>query len=61
MHSESLENQDSSIKIKLCTLCFNCKKKSNKIYCKLGVWKEVDNGRSILYTPYDFGCNQWEE
>lgn len=48
-------------KIILCTDCFNCKKKKSKIYCKLGVWKEEDNGNSILYTPHDFNCNRWEE
>jgi len=49
------------VKIRLCTSCFNCKKKSNFLYCKLGVWKEPDNGRTILHTPFDFNCNQWDE
>jgi hypothetical protein len=49
------------IHIRLCLDCFNCKKKNNQIYCKLGVWKEVDNGKSILHTPFDFGCNKWED
>jgi hypothetical protein len=49
------------IRIKLCTDCFNCKKKKNLVYCKLGVWKETDNGKSILHTPFDFGCNKWDE
>jgi len=48
-------------KIKLCTSCFNCKKKKEKIYCKLGVWEEDDNGRTILHTPFDFNCNRWED
>ena len=52
-------NQD--IETKLCTECFNCKKKNADVYCKLGVWKELDNNRSILHTPYDFNCNQWVE
>lgn len=47
--------------IKLCINCFNCKKKGKKIYCKYGLWKEVDKGKSILHTPYDFRCSEWEE
>ena len=49
------------IYIRLCIDCFNCKKKNNKIYCKLGVWEEISNGKSILHTPYDFNCNMWDE
>lgn len=47
--------------LKLCTSCFYCKKKKKDIYCKLGVWKEIDNGKSILYTAYDFDCVEWDE
>jgi multimeric flavodoxin WrbA len=47
--------------IKLCVDCFHCKKKKRKIYCKLGVWEEIDDGKSILYTPYDFSCPKWDE
>lgn len=47
--------------IKLCIDCFNCKKKNNKTYCKLGVWKEEDDKKSIIYTAYDFDCIEWEE
>ena len=47
--------------IKLCTSCYNCKKKNGKVYCKLGVWEEDDNGRTILHTPYDFNCPEYEE
>lgn len=53
-------NQDIA-EIRLCTSCFNCKKKKDKVYCKLGVWEEPANGRTILHTPYDFNCNQWDE
>jgi hypothetical protein len=53
--------EEKDLEIKLCIDCFLCKKKQSKIYCKLGVWEEVDNGRSILHTPYDFNCNQWDE
>ena len=34
--------------------------KNKKVYCKLGVWEET-NDRSILYTPYDFNCPEWNE
>jgi multimeric flavodoxin WrbA len=47
--------------IKLCIDCFHCKKKKNKIYCKFGVWKETDTGKSILHMPYDFNCPEWTE
>ena len=47
--------------IKLCTTCFNCKTKDSEVYCKLGVWKEKNNGKSILHTPYDFNCPEYEE
>ena len=60
----------NKITLKLCTSCFNCKKKKGKVYCNLGVWKdgefkrlweEDDNGRTILHTPYDFNCTEYEE
>lgn len=47
--------------VKLCINCFHCKTKNNTIYCKIGVWKEDSNERSILHTPYDFNCNEWED
>jgi multimeric flavodoxin WrbA len=47
--------------IRLCTSCFNCKKKDNKVYCKLGVWEEPDDGSTILHTPFDFNCPRWDE
>lgn len=50
-----------NISIRLCTSCFNCKTKEKKVYCKLGVWEEVDNGKTILHTPYDFNCPEYEE
>ncbi len=53
--------QFKKFKLKLCTDCFNCKKKNGEIYCKLGVWKESDNGKTILHTPFDFNCPRWEE
>ncbi len=53
--------QDTVETIKLCTDCFECKKKKGEIYCKLGVWKELDNGKTILHTPFDFNCNRWDE
>lgn len=56
-----MKKQKDIIKIKLCTSCFNCKRKGRKIYCKLGVWEELDDESTILYTPYDFECPKWEE
>ena len=53
--------QKESSTIRLCTSCFNCKKKKGKIYCKLGVWEEVDDGKSVLHTPFDFNCPKWDE
>lgn len=53
-------NQDT-LKTKLCVDCFNCKTKNRKVYCKIGVWKEDDNSKSILHSPYDFDCPKWEE
>ena len=57
--------------IKLCTSCYNCKRKNEKIYCKFGykkpdgtfkrLWEEVDDGKTILHTPYDFNCPEYEE
>jgi multimeric flavodoxin WrbA len=48
--------------IKLCIDCFHCKTKNKKIYCKLGVWEEINNnGKSILHTPYDYNCPKWDE
>lgn len=55
------QNRLDTIELRLCTSCFNCKKKENKIYCKLGVWKEVNCKRTILCTPFDFNCPEWEE
>jgi hypothetical protein len=46
--------------IKLCIECFNCKTKKGTTYCKLGAWEEKSN-KSILHTPYDFNCPEWEE
>ena len=51
----------NTLKLKLCIDCFNCKKKKKKIYCKLGVWQEEDNGKTILHTPFDFNCTEYEE
>jgi hypothetical protein len=48
-------------KIEICTDCFNCKTKMGKTYCKLGLWKEDNKNKSILYTPVDFGCNYFDE
>ena len=45
----------------ICTSCFNCKKKKGEVYCKLGIWKEKDDDKSILHTPFDFNCTEWEE
>lgn len=48
--------------IRLCINCFNCKKKQNKIYCKLKRWEPVvDTGKTILFTPYDYNCPDYEE
>lgn len=55
------QGKSDTIELRLCTSCFNCKKKGKKIYCKIGVWKEIDTKRSILYTPFDFNCTEWEE
>jgi len=55
------QKKSDIVKIRLCTSCFNCKKKLNKIYCKFGVWSEIDNGKTILHTPFDFNCNEWDE
>lgn len=52
---------EDNVIIKLCTTCFNCKKKDGEIYCKLGVWKELDDDRTILHTPFDFNCPKWDE
>lgn len=56
-----MRTEKDTVEIKLCTSCFNCKKKRQMIYCKLGVWKEPENGRTILHTPFDFNCNRYEE
>jgi len=53
--------QKKNLDLRLCTSCFNCKKKMDDIYCKLGIWKEKDNGKTILHTPFDFNCDQWDE
>jgi hypothetical protein len=53
--------KSDTIKIRLCTSCFNCKTKNGDIYCKLGVWKETSNNNTILYSPFDFNCPEWEE
>jgi hypothetical protein len=50
-----------TFQIKLCVDCFKCKTRKKKVYCKLGVWEEIENGKSILYTPFDFNCPEWEE
>ena len=50
-----------TVKIKLCTHCFNCKTKDGKVYCKLGVWKEKDANKTILHTPFDFNCKKWDD
>ena len=47
--------------IKLCTSCFNCKQRNGKVYCKFGVWEEINNGKTILHTPFDFNCPEYEE
>lgn len=46
--------------IKLCVDCFHCKTKNKEVYCKFGFWKEVDDGKSILHTPFDFNCTEWD-
>ena len=53
--------QRQNIKIRLCVDCFNCKTKNGSVYCKIGVWKEDDNEKSILYIPEQFNCKEWEE
>lgn len=53
--------QQEDKKIRLCKDCFKCKTKGKLIYCKLGVWREIKSNKTILYTPYDFNCNQWED
>lgn len=55
------QRKSDIVEIKICIACFNCKKKDDKIYCKLGVWSEKANSKSILHTPFDFNCNRWEE
>lgn len=57
---QQLEKQHSH-GIRLCTGCFKCKKKKDDVYCKLGAWKEKYNNKTILHSPYDFNCNEWEE
>jgi hypothetical protein len=46
--------------IKLCLDCFNCKTKEKFVYCKMGYWREKKKLKSILYTPYDFSCDNWD-
>lgn len=53
--------KSDTIKIRLCTSCFNCKKKNGSIYCKLGVWEEKTSNNTILHSPFDFNCPKWEE
>ena len=55
------KQEEKQHEIRLCVDCFNCKQHKRKIYCKLGVWEEVDEGRSILHTPFDFNCPEWDE
>jgi len=55
------KQKELDIQIKLCTDCFNCKKKKNRIYCKYGVWEEVENGKTILHSPFDYSCPYYED
>ncbi len=43
----------------LCVNCFNCKTKLNKVYCKLGFFKQ-NKTKSLLFTPTDFDCESYD-
>jgi len=44
----------------LCVECIRCKTKNNRIYCKEGHFDEKFK-KSLLYSPIDFDCYEWEE
>ena len=46
-----------------CVNCFNCKKRGNEVYCKLGVWTEraEDVNKIRYHIPQEFGCPSYEE
>ncbi len=45
----------------LCVRCFNCKSKSDEIYCKFGCFKEKKSTRPIIHVPQDFDCPEYDE
>lgn len=61
MHSQNLGQQHkANSKSKICKNCFNCKTRNGEIYCKEGNFKEKSS-KTIIYTPVDFDCCEWEE
>jgi hypothetical protein len=47
--------------IRLCVDCFNCRTKGGKYYCILGHFFKNSQSDIMIYTPEDFGCNEWED
>ena len=51
----------SDFKIKLCKNCFNCKTSNKKIYCKMGYFDNISEDTTLIYTPYDFDCYDYDD
>lgn len=61
MHLQNLDQKHNrNSKSKICRDCFKCKTRKGEVYCKEGYFKEKPN-KSIIHTPVDFDCYEWEE
>ena len=54
---ESLEESNQL----MCMDCFYCKCKNGLVYCKNGNFEGLKLKDTLLLTPYDYDCWQYEE
>lgn len=43
-----------------CLNCYHCKTLKGSVYCKNGHFKESNIKKALLYTPFEFDCEDFE-
>jgi hypothetical protein len=56
----SLQPVDEIDNIPSCLNCFHCKTLKGSVYCKIGYFNESNIKKALLYTPFEFDCDDFE-
>ncbi len=56
----SLQMKNESDCLPSCLNCYHCKTLKGSVYCKNGHFKESNIKKALLYTPFEFDCEDFE-